>query len=196
VDPSAGPDAPFSSTRGRLLVATPDLREPNFARSVVLMLEHSDEGALGIVLNRPTDVRVADALPDWADVCAAPACLFIGGPVQPDAVIAVGRIAAPAATREPVPVPDGFTELYDGLGTVDLDATSAAFASVRVFVGYAGWAPGQLEGELAGGGWIVVDRTDGDVDGPSPSDLWRHVLRRQPGRTAIFALAPDDPSVN
>jgi putative transcriptional regulator len=181
---------PFASARGRLLVATPDLRDPNFARTVVLVLEHGSEGALGIVLNRPTDVRVADALPDWAAACAPPACLFLGGPVQPEAVIAVGQVAAGAAAVE------GYRELYDGLGTVDLDADATGFEAVRVFVGYAGWSPGQLEGELAAGGWIVVDRAPGDARASSPSELWRDVLRRQPGRVAMFALAPEDPSVN
>lgn len=185
-----GAARPPSSTRGRLLVATPDLRDPNFARTVVLMLEHSAEGALGLVLNRPSEVRVDDALPDWAGVCAAPACLFLGGPVQTDAVIALGALAAPGAD------PDGFTPLYGGLGTVDLESGAEAFASVRVFVGYAGWAPGQLEGELAAGGWLVVDHVDDDVRTGRPSELWRTVLRRQRGRTAIFALAPEDPSQN
>jgi putative transcriptional regulator len=170
-------------------VATPDLRDPNFARTVVLMLEHGSEGALGLVLNRPTDVRVADALPDWAGACAAPACLFLGGPVQPDAVIALGL-------ADGEPAPPGFRPVAGSLGTVDLDGDADGFAGVRVFLGYAGWSPGQLEGELAAGGWIVVDRADGDATTSVPSDLWRAVLRRQPGRVAMFASAPEDPSVN
>jgi len=185
-----GADRRPPSTRGRLLVATPDLRDPNFVRTVILMLEHGAEGALGLVLNRPSEVRVADALPDWADVCAAPACLFLGGPVQTDAVIALGALATPG--EEPL----GFTPLSGGLGTVDLESGADAFASVRVFVGYAGWAPGQLEGELAAGGWLVVDRVAEDVCSGRPSELWRTVLRRQRGRTAMFALAPEDPSLN
>jgi putative transcriptional regulator len=189
VDPSPASDDSGTSTRGRLLVATPDLRDPNFSRSVVLVLEHAAEGALGVILNRPTDVRVAEALPDWAEVCAEPACLYLGGPVQPDAVIALGRPRDGA-------VPVGYRELGPGFGTVDLDAAVDPFAGVRVFVGYAGWGPGQLDGELAAGGWIVVDREQPDALTSDPSNLWRAVLRRQPGRISMFALAPEDPSVN
>lgn len=174
---SADATAGGRSTRGRLLVATPDLRDPNFARTVVLMLEHSDEGALGVVLNRPTDVPVRDVLPEWGLVCAPPACLFVGGPVQPDAAIALGR------------GPDGF-------GPVDLDGDADAYSDIRVFLGYAGWAAGQLEMELAAGGWLVLDRAADDVATSDPSELWRTVLRRQPGRVAMFALAPEDPSLN
>jgi putative transcriptional regulator len=126
------------SVRGRLLVATPDLADPNFSRTVVLMLEHGDEGALGVVLNRPIDLSVAEVLPDWVHLISAPACLFVGGPVAPTAVIGLGRGDGPV-----------FQPLFDGLGTLDLDLDPAAYAptmaGLRVFVGYAGWGPGQLE---------------------------------------------------
>lgn len=176
------------SVRGRLLVATPDLRDPNFSRAVVLMLEHGDEGALGVVLNRPVEVRVADVLADWADHAAAPGCLFLGGPVSPNAVIGLGRGSGPA-----------FEELFGGLGTLDLDLHPAQvpeLEELRIFIGYSGWSPGQLELELSAGGWLVLDRTDEDAFSPDPSGLWPRVLRRQGGRTAMFALAPEDPSTN
>jgi putative transcriptional regulator len=177
-----------SSTRGRLLVATPDLRDPNFARSVVLMLEDGDEGSLGVVLNRPIELRVAEALPDWAERASAPACLFVGGPVSPTAVIGLGRGNGPA-----------FEALFDGLGTLDLDLSPIdvpELEELRIFVGYAGWAPGQLQLELASGGWLVLDLLPEDPFTSDPSELWREVLRRQGGRTAMFALAPEDPSTN
>lgn len=180
------------STRGRLLVATPDLRDPNFSRTVVLMLEHNDEGALGLVLNRPLDLPVADALPAWGDACSAPARLFVGGPVQPDAVIGLARGGA-----EPE---DGFQPLFDGLGTLDLERDpvllAALLEAMRVFVGYSGWGPGQLDQELAAGGWIVVDAIGDDPFTSAPSELWRVVLGRQPSRVRLFANAPEDPSTN
>jgi putative transcriptional regulator len=177
------------SVRGRLLVATPDLRDPNFSRTVVLMLEHSDEGALGVVLNRPIEMSVTEVLPTWADLSSAPACLFVGGPVAPTAVIGLGRGGGPV-----------FQPLFDGLGTLDLDLDPAEYAAtiagLRVFVGYSGWSPGQLELELSAGGWLVVDLADDDPFSSDPSQLWHRVLRRQGGRVAMFASAPEDPSTN
>ena len=177
------------SVRGRLLVATPDLRDPNFSRTVVLMLEHGDEGALGVVLNRPIELPVADVLPDWAHLSSAPACLFVGGPVAPTAVIGLGRGDGPV-----------FQPLFDGLGTLDLDLDPALYAAtmanLRIFVGYAGWSPGQLEQELSAGGWLVIDLAPDDPFSADPSQLWQAVLRRQGGRVAMFASAPEDPSTN
>jgi putative transcriptional regulator len=171
------------SARGRLLVATPDLRDPNFARTVVLVLEHGDEGALGVVLNRPIDLAVSEVLPDWADLTSSPSCLFVGGPVAPTAVIGLGRGTGPV-----------FQPLFDGLGTLDLEAdpvsAGAAMDGLRVFVGYAGWAPGQLDEELTAGGWLVLDLQPDDPFSADPSRLWQAVLRRQGGRVAMFASAP------
>lgn len=177
------------SVRGRLLVATPDLRDPNFSRTVVLMLEHGADGSLGVVLNRPIELSVAEVLPDWADLSSAPACLFMGGPVAPTAVIGLGRGHGPV-----------FQPLFDGLGTLDLDLDPAVYAptiaGLRIFVGYAGWAAGQLELELSAGGWLVVDLAPDDPFCTDPSQLWPVVLRRQGGRVAMFASAPEDPSTN
>ena len=177
------------SLRGQLLVATPDLADPNFSRTVVLVLDHGDEGALGVVLNRPIELSVAEVLPDWAHLSSAPACLFVGGPVAPTAVIGLGRGDGPV-----------FQPLFDGLGTLDLDLDPADYAptmaELRVFVGYAGWGPGQLESELAAGGWLVLDLLPDDPFSGAPSQLWAAVLRRQGGRVAMFALAPEDPSTN
>jgi putative transcriptional regulator len=177
------------SVRGRLLVATPDLRDPNFSRTVVLMLEHGGDGALGVVLNRPLELSVAEVLPAWADLSTAPACLFVGGPVAPTAVIGLGLGDGPV-----------FQPLFDGLGTLDLELDPADYAptmtGLRVFVGYAGWSPGQLEQELDGGGWLVLDLLPADPFSTDPSKLWHQVLRRQSGRVAMFASAPEDPSTN
>jgi putative transcriptional regulator len=179
--------------RGRLLVAAPPLVDPNFDRTVVLMLEHGPEGALGLVLNRPGDTEIADAVPEWGALATAPPVVFAGGPVSPESVIALARSDAPDER-------DGWVPVGGGLGTVDLarapDEVAAPIDGVRVFVGYAGWAPGQLEEELARGAWFVVDFDLDDAFGVDPQHLWRRVLRRQRGRLALFADCPLDPSTN
>jgi putative transcriptional regulator len=180
--------------RGRLLVATPDLEDPNFFRTVVLVLEHGDEGALGVVLNRPAvGTTLTGALPAWAPLAGEPAVLFVGGPVQPDAAIGLAR-------RGEAGEPDGFAPLFDDLGTVDLerdpDAVRPRVDRLRVFAGYAGWGPGQLESELDAHGWFVVRADPSDPWTGTPEELWRGVLRRQPGKARLFADFPLDARLN
>ena len=172
-------------TRGRLLVAGPPLEDPNFRRTVVFMIEHNEDGALGVVLNRPSPIDLADAVPQWA---------FIGGPVEQGAVLGLGRLVA----EEP---PEGLTPVHAGIGVLDLEADPVRLVGdvggVRLFTGYSGWGPGQLEDELAMGGWFVVDAEPDDVTTTEPDDLWRAVLRRQPDDDlARLALFPDDLSAN
>jgi putative transcriptional regulator len=183
-----------TSTARQLLVAAPVLVDPNFNRSVVFMVEHNAEGALGIVLNRPSDATLDDAVPDWAPLAAPPAVAFVGGPVQLDeAVIALARVARVEAS-------DAWQPLLGRIGTLDLgrapEHSHPAVEAVRVFAGYAGWGPGQLEGELRDEAWFVVDARDDDLLTPSPVSLWRRVLRRQPGPLAAVANFPDDPAAN
>jgi putative transcriptional regulator len=190
VEPTTG------SLRGRLLVATPPLVDPNFDRSVVLMLEHGDDGALGVVLNRPSDTTLDDVLPEWYALAAAPAVVFSGGPVAPDAVIALARVNA----RTQVPEDSGLVPVVAGLGTVDLgrdpDDLAGTLDRLRVFVGYAGWAPGQLESELDREAWFVVELMPDDPFATTPASMWHDVLRRQRGPMAMFAHFPDDPADN
>ena len=178
--------------RGRLLVATPPLVDPNFDRSVVLMLEHGDEGALGIILNRPTDASLTTVLPDWHDHASAPGVVFSGGPVAPEAVIALARGGSGDDA--------GWVPVLDDVGSVDVgrdpDDLGFRIAALRVFVGYAGWGPGQLEGELEEQAWFVVPTLSSDPFSERPEALWREVLRRQRGRVAMFAHYPADPTTN
>ncbi|MDP9219220.1 MAG: YqgE/AlgH family protein [Actinomycetota bacterium] len=183
-----------TSYRGQLLLATPRLVEPTFARAVLLMLEHSEDGALAVVLNRPTELTVLEALPSWSDLAAEPARVFAGGPVSPEAAVCLGRV-------DPAAIPDdGWARLSGELATVDLDTDPTGLvgtvAAVRLFSGYAGWAPQQLEAELAVGSWYVVDAEAGDVFSAEPEGLWRGVLRRQRGSLAMVATFPPDPSLN
>jgi putative transcriptional regulator len=192
------------STARRLLVSIPTLHDPNFFRSVVFMIEHTDEGALGLVLNQPTETRVDTVLEDWAPYAAPPAVAFVGGPVQQhEAVIGLARVGAFADGGGEPGDGEAWQPLVGRIGTVDLardplDAR-ADLEAVRVFAGYSGWGPSQLEGELEAGGWFVVDAHPDDLLTSDPAGLWRAVLRRQGGDLAVSANYPllgDGPAVN
>lgn len=195
-----------ASTRGRLLLATPPLVDPNFDRSVVLMLEHNADGALGLVLNRPTRETSAPGLRAWLDVASEPPVVFSGGPVDSDTYIGLALGSASGTPRpdrsadDPDAGEQSWAPLGDGLATVDLesepDEVGLDLRSVRIFRGYAGWGPGQLDDELDEGAWIVVTSEHGDAFTSQPDDLWRVVLRRQEGRLAWLANCPDDLSTN
>ena len=181
----------MTSTKARLLVATPELLDPNFHRSVVRVLEHNDDGALGVVLNRPRLVGGAEVVPQWADRLAFPSRLHSGGPVSEDSVI--GLALGPAGGI------DGLSPLLGQLGVVDLHRSPEELPDVepvRLFAGYSGWSAGQLEAELLAGGWIVVDALPEDALTPSPEELWQAVLGRQPGLLGHLAGYPDDPRLN
>jgi putative transcriptional regulator len=179
---------------GRLLIASPTLEDENFRRTVILVLDHGEDGALGLVVNRPMEVDVSSVLPAWQPYTTAPGRLFQGGPVQLDS--ALGLVALPGNAGEPV----GIRLLIGSIGLVDLDAPPEVIASglagLRIFAGYAGWAAGQLEGEIEQGAWYVVDSEPRDAFTDDPSRLWREVLRRQRGRLAMVSTYPDDPTQN
>jgi len=182
---------PPESARSRLLVAAPGLLDPNFARTVLLVLEHTPEGALGVVLNRPSDTPVGAVLERWSDVVSEPGVFYSGGPVASESLIALVR--GPAVDAQ------GWVPLFDGLGSIDLADTPAdtpPLDELRIFAGHAGWSPGQLDAELAAGGWLTVDAAPLDAFTRAPEELWHSVLARQPGRLAWFANAPLDPSTN
>jgi putative transcriptional regulator len=182
-----------ASVNGALLVATPRLKDPNFDRTVVMLLDHNDEGAIGVVLNRPSELAVSEALPAWSSHIAEPAVVFVGGPVAPGSAICL-------AEAPPDRAGDGWQPLFGGLGTVDVSRSPADLAveigGLRVFSGYAGWAPGQLEAEIEAGAWIVAPGGRGDAMNADPATLWPAVLRRQGGVVAAMAVFPTDPSVN
>ena len=188
-------DVQTSLAAGRLLVATPLLLDPNFERSVVLLLDVDENGALGVVLNRPSTVPVAEVLPEWGEVAGSPGVLFQGGPVSTDSALAVAALP-PGGGEEPV----GFRRLYDDVGIVDLDAPTEivgpALTGLRVFAGYAGWGEEQLAEEVRTGSWYVVGSDPGDLFGSNPEGLWMRVLRRQPGELAWVSTRPLDPTLN
>lgn len=179
---------------GRLLVATPLIGDPHFERSVVLLLTHGDEGAFGLILNRPSDTAAEDVVDGWDGHMSPPDRLFVGGPVGPDAVIGIGRPADDDCDL------DGFSPLVDGLGSVDLGRPPrgdvAPFGQLRLFAGSSGWAPGQLEDEMREGAWWLVPALPEDALTDDPEGLWRRVVRRQPGTPGWFANCPLNPSAN
>lgn len=180
--------------KGQLLVATPALQEPTFARTVIAVLEHDDDnGSLGVVLNRPTSVPVAEVVASVVDLVSDPATLFDGGPVAPTTAIAVGRVALGAE-------PEGWTWVAPPLVTVDLDHDPALLAvsvrDLRVYAGYAGWSVGQLDGEIEEGAWYVLDGLPGDLFVSDVSTLWQSVLRRQGWPLSAVAVCPLDPTMN
>ncbi|MFE9258222.1 YqgE/AlgH family protein [Streptomyces sp. NPDC006879] len=209
-----------SSLTGRLLVATPALADPNFDRAVVLLLDHDEEGSLGVVLNRPTPVGVAEILESWAALTGEPGVVFQGGPVSLDSALGVAVIpggdgrsvvegrapgdpppgTSPAVVALDHSGPPGWRRVHGAIGLVDLETPPellvGALGALRIFAGYSGWGPGQLEEELADGAWYVVDSEPGDVSAPDPERLWRSVLRRQRSELAMVATYPDDPSLN
>lgn len=187
------PEAVPAGLRGRLLVALPALRDPNFDRTVLLVLEHTSDGAMALVVNRPSDTPVGDPLPAWDAAAVEPSVVFVGGPVGTDAAIGLARSPRPGPGT-------GWAPLFDQLGTVDLHGepadVDAPLEGVRIFAGHAGWSAGQLDGELAEGAWAVIDALPSDAHSVAPDRLWRSVLRRQGGRLAWLANHPLDPSEN
>ena len=198
---------------GSLLVANPLLPDPNFDRTVVLLIAHNEDGALGLILNRPSQMGVAEPLPQWEHLAAEPAVLFLGGPVRHEAVICLARNlpgtaagATTAASNAGAPTDgtdddaddNGWKEVVPGVATIDLDqdpgAVSDRVRQIRMFAGYAGWSAGQLEAEIATGAWWVVDAEPGDAFTLEPGDLWQRVLRRQPFPLAYVSWYPDDPA--
>jgi putative transcriptional regulator len=196
---------PAHPAKGRLVVASPTLVDPNFHRTVVFLLAADGDGALGVVLNRPSDTSIDEIVPYWGMHASEPPLLFVGGPVQPNAAICVGRTQQPdrhagAAGGEDAGETDGYSPLVGDLGTVDLNRApediGVSFDGLRVFTGYTGWGPGQLEEEIEAGAWFVVEGRQQDVLCPEPAILWERVLRRQGGWLAVLARHPVDASLN
>jgi putative transcriptional regulator len=176
------------SLRGSLLIAAPALLDPNFRRTVVLVAEHSDEGAMGVILNRPSGMTVADAAPELEPMVDGTAPIFAGGPVQPTGGVVLAEVAevGDPVFGDVILVPD-LNELADVVDSA---------GRIRVFAGYAGWGPEQLEGELEREDWIVEPARAQDVFHADPEALWADVLQRKGGQYALVARMPDDPTLN
>jgi putative transcriptional regulator len=181
---------------GTLLVAAPTLTDPNFARSVVFVIDHRATGTLGVVLNRPSEVSVADVLPTWGPHTSNPHAVFVGGPVEQRTALCLAALRAgedPARTG-------GVVGVRGPVALVDLDGDPDDLAprvrGLRVFAGYAGWDRGQLDGEIRRGDWFVVPALPDDVLAPAGYDLWGGVLRRQGVPLALLATHVSEPRRN
>ena len=183
---------------GSLLIASAKLMDPNFIRTVLLVLDSEPGGALGVVLNRPTETPVDEVLAPWRHLTSEPGVFFRGGPVELNAALAVG------AVREGAQPPPGWRSLdaasTASIGIVDLDSSPEDFlgqlTSLRVYAGYTGWGADQLESEIAEGSWHVIPSTHADLFSTDPAGLWRQVLVRQPTPLAFMATLPEDPNLN
>lgn len=180
----------MDSLRGSLLIAGPDLFDPNFRRVVVLVGEHTEEGALGVVLNRPSPATVEEIVPSLAHVAGPGELLFFGGPVQPEAVVILAEFDQPERAEMLVLDRIGFL-----IGEVDPERTGP-IGRARVFAGYAGWGPGQLEAELEESSWLIEPGRPDDVFAPHDHDLWRRAVRRKGADFATLSLMPFDPTLN
>jgi putative transcriptional regulator len=177
------------SLQGKLLVSSPSLVDPNFRKTVVLIAHHDDDGAMGLVLSRPSDVPALHAVPSLEGLPGADDPVFVGGPVQPEAFMVlaefddVGQAAAP---------------IIAGLGFMPADAEpeELSIRRLRLFAGYSGWGAGQLEAELDESSWIVVEAHTDDAFARDPDELWRNVLHRKGGPFSLMETMPFDPGLN
>jgi putative transcriptional regulator len=181
----------IASLKSQLLIAAPTLLDPNFRRAVVLLLEHTDEGAVGVVLNRPSETSVSRAVPDLSLVVADEEPVFIGGPVSPGSVIALAEYRDPLIVEAPIcgsiaPVEFG----------TEPDELAEQVTRARAFAGYAGWGAGQLESEIEEEAWFTQPALPGDVFSTEPKRLWAHALERMGAQYRLLARMPDDPRMN
>jgi len=177
------------SLQGKLLVSSPSLVDPNFRKTVVLIAHHDDDGAMGLVLSRPSTVAAADVVPLLEGLPGSDEPVFVGGPVQPEAFMVLAEFDD---------VDDAAAPIMEGLGFMPADSApdDLSIRRMRLFAGYSGWGAGQLEAELAEPSWIVVDAETDDAFADDPDELWRTVLHRKGGPFSLMENMPFDPGLN
>lgn len=189
-------ESAYSIRAGTLLLASTELREPTFARTVIYVIEHNDAGSLGVVLNRMSQTAVHNVMPSWADLTAQPRALFIGGPVKQDSALCLG-VVRHGADITPF---DQIRPVSGRVALVDLDADpellSPVLEGVRIFAGYSGWGIGQLDSEMAQNSWLMVSALPRDILAPADTDVWSDVLRRQAWPLPLLATHPIDVTGN
>ena len=179
----------MESLQGHLLVSSPALVDPNFRRTVILVAHHDEDGAMGLVLSRPSESRVVDAVPALETLAGSDDVVHVGGPVQPEAFMVLAEFDDVDEAAAPIIGDIGFMP-------ADAEPADLSIRRMRVFAGYAGWGPGQLEAELDEPSWIIVRAEPGDAFVDDPDELWRKVLRRKGGKYRLIASMPFDPSLN
>jgi putative transcriptional regulator len=177
------------SLQGKLLVSSPALVDPNFRKTVVLIAHHDEDGAMGLVLSRPSDVAAADAVPLLGGIPGADDPVFVGGPVQPEAFMVLAEFDDVGEAAAPIMGALGFMP-------ADAEPEELTIRRLRLFAGYSGWGGGQLEAELEESSWIVVDAIADDAFANDPDELWRDVLHRKGGPFSLMENMPFDPGLN
>ena len=175
---------------GSLLLASPSMHEETFECTVIFILEHDESGSMGLVLNRPSDMLVSDALPDFGNL-ANPDRLFLGGPVEQGTALVLAEPLDPAAP--------GMHFMHQGIGLLDLTNDEDPRISIeraRVFSGYAGWGPRQLETELRNGAWIIAKCDPQDLWNTDHQTLWARIMARQGNFSEFLAEYPSQPWLN
>ncbi len=175
--------------KGKLLVSSPALHDPNFRKTVVLIAHHDEDGAMGLVLSRPSDVTGVVAAPALEGLPGSGDPVFVGGPVEPTALMVLAEFDD---------VDEAAAPIFGRLGFVPTDAepSDLSILRLRIFAGYSGWGSGQLEAELAEPAWIIVDAEADDAFAADPEELWRSVLRRHGGPLTLMERMPYDPGLN
>ena len=181
----------MDSLRGKLLIASPALVDPNFARTVVFLTEHNEDGAMGIVLNRPSETAVGEVVPELAGVAPGGDPVYVGGPVQPSALVVLAEFSDPSVAAWIVVADVGFVS-----AEAETEELEQATSRGRVYAGYSGWGGGQLEAELEADSWIVEPPIPTELFPEDPASLWSEVLARKGGEYGLLARMPEDPSLN
>ena len=189
---SIGQDTGVDSLRGQLLIASPAVHDPNFRRTVVLIAEHNEAGAMGVILNRPAQVTVAGAVPELEELAEHDDAVHLGGPVGESSVTVLAEFADLDAAAMLIDDDLGFLGSQADAHEHLADVVNRA----RVFAGHAGWEPGQLEAEMEEESWIVEPALREDVFTEDPEGLWSSLLRRKGGEYVVIATMPDDPTLN
>lgn len=181
----------MESIKGQLLIASPSLVDPNFRRTVVLIAEHTEEGAMGVVLNRPSDTAVGEAAPQLGPLVGDEETVYVGGPVSPGGIVVLAEFQDPD---------DAALIVLDDVGFPSAEADFGDLADgvrrARAYAGHAGWGPGQLEAELEEEAWILEPPRREELFFDNAEGLWGSVLGRKGGRYALLGRMPPDPSMN
>jgi putative transcriptional regulator len=181
------------SLRGKLLLSAPNLFDPNFRRTVLLIAEHTPDGAMGLVLNRPAEVTIGEAVPGLAWLSSDGGDLvYAGGPVATDSVIVLAEFDNPELAAALVVGDVGFVPAVAD----DHEELAASVRRSRVFAGHAGWGPGQLEAEMDESSWIIEPALPEDAFAEDPETLWAAVMRRKGSEYRLLASMPADPTLN
>jgi len=177
--------------KGQVLIASPSIFDPNFRQAVVLIAQHDETGAMGVILNRPSEAAVRSLSPALARLTGLDDSVYVGGPVDETSLIVLAQFDEPDAAALMVLGDVGFVAVGS-----DLDEVGGIIRRARVFAGHSAWAPGQLEMEMEREDWIVEPASHDDVFAAHAQELWHAVLERKGGNFAVVARMPFDPSVN